>query len=148
MAGTVIRGAIAHRSRGVVRTSIAITCDAAGVATATSVGAGFGRLVGVMYDGGLDASAVITLADGKTGATFLVYTTGTEGVPVFLRPTLPIQDQAGTIIADATTAPNTHREIILAGKVTVAVASGGVSETCKLALIVDEAYIGDLALTV
>lgn len=148
MAGTAIPTFIKHRPRGLVRTNITITTDASGDATGTVVGVGFGRLVGVFYNGGLDASATITVTDTKSGAAVLTYTTGTEGTPVTLRPTMVIQDQAGTVVAAADTAPNTNRDIILAGKVTVTVASGGNVETGRLSLIVDEAYIGDLAITV
>jgi len=148
MAQSVTPTVIAHRSRGVVRTNITMVTDASGDASVTTVGVGFGRLVAVLYDGGLDASAVITITDAKSGAAVLTYTTGTEGTPVFLRPTMVIQDQAGTVVAAADTAPNTNRDIILAGKVNVLVASGGNVETGKLSLIVDEAYVGDLAITV
>jgi hypothetical protein len=148
MAGTAVATVVGHRSRGLVRTNITMVTDASGVATGTVVGVGFGRLVAVMYDGGLDASAVITCTDTKSGAAFLTYTTGTEGTAVSLRPTMVIQDQAGTVVAAADTAPNTNRDIILSGKVTVAVASGGNVETGKLSFIVDEAYVGDLAITV
>lgn len=148
MAGSVIPSAVGHRSRGVVRTNLAITCDAAGVATAAVVAVGFGRLVGILYNGGLDASAVITLSDTKTGATILAYTTGTEGTPVFFRPTKVIVDTAGTAVTAADTAPNVNRAIYVAGKLSVGVASGGVSETAVFSLIVDETGIGDLALTV
>jgi hypothetical protein len=55
---------------------------------------------------------------------------------------------AGAAITAADTAPNVNRDIYVAGKLSVAVAGGGNLETCKLALIVDEVGIGDLALTV
>ncbi len=139
---------ILHRPRGVVRTDITILTDAAGVATADTVGVGFGRLVGFMYDGGLDASAVITIRDRTSGAPIFVHTTGTEGTPVFLRPTDIVTDTAGTNVTAADTAPNVNRDIYVAGKVTVGVTGGGNVETGKIALIVDEANIGDLALTV
>jgi hypothetical protein len=148
MAGTAVTTVVSHRPRGLVRTNVSITTDASGVATATTVGVGFGRLVAVLYDGGLDASAVITIKDAKSLGAVLTYTTGTEGTPVFLRPTMVIQDQAGTVVTADTTNPLANRDIILSGKVTVEVASGGNAETCKLSLIVDEAYVGDLALTV
>lgn len=148
MAGTAVATQVAHRSRGIVRTNITIVTDASGDASVTTVGVGFGRLVAVLYDGGLDASAVITISDAKSGAPVLTYTTGTEGTPVFLRPTMVIQDQAGTVVTAADTAPNTNRDIILSGKVNVLVASGGNAETGKVSLIVDESYVGDLALTV
>lgn len=139
---------IKHIPRGVVRTDVTITCDASGVATAAVVGVGFGRLVGVMYDGGLDASAVITLSDAKTGAALVTYTTGTEGTPVLFRPTEVIVDTAGAAITAADTAPNVNRDIYLSGKVKIGVTSGGNAEVGKVALIVDESGIGDLALTV
>lgn len=138
MAGTVTPAVINHRSRGIVRTDVNITCDAAGVATATVVGVGYGRIVRVMYDGGLDASATITIADAKTGVALITYVTGTEGTPVAFRPTTVITDNAGVAVTAAATAPNVNRDIKVAGKVTVAVTAGGVSETAKLALITDE----------
>lgn len=148
MAGTIAPAVINHRSRGVVRTDVTIVTDASGVATATVVGVGFGRLVGVLYDGGLDASAVITLSDTKTGATIVAYTTGTEGTPVSFRPTTVIADNAGVAVTAADTAPNVNRDIVLAGKVSIGVTAGGNIETGKVALIIDENDIGDLALTV
>lgn len=148
MAGTAVPTAIKHRSRGVVRTDVTMVTDASGDASATVIGVGFGRLVGFLYDGGLDASAVITLSDAKTGATVVSYTTGTEGTPVAFRPTTVIVDTAGTAVTAADTAPNVNRDIYVAGKLKVTVASGGNVETGKIALIVDEANIGDLALTV
>ena len=148
MAGTVVAASVKHRSRGIVRTNITLVTDASGDASVTTVGVGYGRLVAVYYDGGLDASAVITVSDAKSGAPVLAYTTVTEGTPVHLRPTMVIQDQAGTVVTAADTAPNTNREIVLSGKVNVLVASGGNVETGKLSLIVDEDGIGDLALTV
>lgn len=148
MAGLAVPAAIAHRSRGVVRTDVTLVTDASGDASATVIGVGFGRLVGFLYDGGLDASAVITLKDKTSGATIVEYTTGTEGVPVAFRPTTIVTDPAGADITAADTAPNVNRDIYVAGKLTVTVASGGNAETGKIALIVDEAGIGDLALTV
>jgi hypothetical protein len=68
--------------------------------------------------------------------------TGTEATPVFFQPTSVVTDNAGAAVSAATTAPNVNRPIFVAGKVNVAVASGGVSETCQLALIVDESLIG------
>ena len=145
MAGTITPDAINHRSRGVVRTDVAVTTDASGVASETVVGVGFGRLVGFLYNGGLDASAVITVKDKKTGASLVAYTTGTEGTPVFFRPTTVIADNAGTAVTAAATAPNVNRDMFVAGKVSVTVASGGNLETCTLSLIVDEAGLGPQA---
>lgn len=148
MAGTIARGEVQHRTRGVIGTKIAITTDASGDASATVVGVGFGRLVGVLYDGGLDASAVITIKDGKTGAALVTYTTGTEGTPVALRPTTIIATNAGAAVSAADTAPNVNRAIYVAGTISVLVSSGGNAETATLKLIVDESGVGDLALTV
>jgi len=148
VAGTVTPGVIEHRSRGVVGTKISITTDASGDASETVVGVGFGRLVRVLYDGGLDASATITIKDTKTGATLVAYTTGTEGTPVAFRPTEVAASNAGAALTAADTAPNVNREMFVAGKVSVVVASGGNAETAVLKLIVDESGLGDLALTV
>jgi len=148
MAGTAVPTVIKHRSRGIVRTNITMVTDAAGDATATTVGVGFGRLVAVFYDGGLDISATITLTDAKGLASLLVITTGTEGTPVKLRPTRVVQDQVGVDIAAGATLVNVNRDIYLSGKVTVTVAAGGNAETGKLSLIVDEDGIGDIAITV
>lgn len=150
MAGSVTHPTpVKHRSRGVVRISVAVTTDASGDAPLTPVGVAYGRLVGVLYDGGLDASASITLKDAKTGAIlFGPYVTGTEGTPVALRPTTNVVTVAGATIAAADTAPNIWRAIKAAGRVSVLVSAGGNAETCKVAFIFDEANIGDLALTV
>ena len=148
MAQSVTATTTTHRSRGVVRTDVTVVTDASGDASLTTVGTGFGRLVAVLYDGGLDASATITIKDTKSLAAILTYTTSTEDVPVYLPLTMVVQDQAGTVVTAADTAANTNRPAVLSGKVDIVVASGGNVETCKLALIVDEAYIGDLALTV
>lgn len=148
MAGTALYGVVPHRSRGIVRTNVAITCDASGVLTALQVATGHGRLVGVAYDGGLDASAVITVTDTKTGAVLLAYTTGTEAAPVYFRPTAVVTTAVGVAVSAADTAPNVNRDIFLGGKVSVAVASGGTDETCVFSLIVDEVGLGEVAITV
>lgn len=148
MAGSISGGTIRHRKRGVVRLDATITTDASGVATETVVGIAYGRVVGVLYDGGLDASGTITIKDVKTGVSLIPYTTGTEGTAVSFRPTTAIVDVAGEAITPADTAPNTNRDLYVAGKVSVAVASGGNAETGIVSIIVDETGIGDLALTV
>lgn len=144
MAGTASAAApVIHRPQGVKRIEVALTCDASGDVSETVIGEAYGRLVGVLYDGGLDASATVTLK-AKPGAASLVsttvftHTTGTEGTPVFLRPTDLITDNAGADIAAAAGATNTYRDITVAGKLTLTVAGGGVSETGKYAFIFDE----------
>lgn len=153
MAGTATAAApVVHRSRGVVRIETALTCDAAGVVSETVIGTAFGRLVGVLYDGGLDAAATVTIKQYPGASTVSVpvvtYTTGVEGTPVFFRPTDIIASDAGADIAASANAVGVNRDIYLAGKVTVTVAGGGNAETAKLALIVDEYGLGDPPLTV
>lgn len=157
MAGVVAYTApTIHRPQGVKRIQVAITCDASGVLSEVVIGEAYGRLVGVFYDGGLDASAVVTLK-AKPGAAslvsvpVLVYTTGTEGTPVTFRPTDIATTNAGANITAADTAPNVNRDIVVAGKLTLTVASGGTSETGVIAFIFDETPVPptfDAALTV
>ena len=154
MAGTISgQGApVLHRSKGVVRIECDITTDASGDASLTVIGAAFGRLVNVFYDGGLDASASVTLKDTNTGATvFGPYVTGTEGTPVMLAPKTNVVTDAGATIAAADTAPNIWRDIVVGGKLSLVVASGGNAETGKFAFVFDESpknQLGDIALTV
>ena len=156
MAGTAVAAPIIrHRSKGVVRIQVAMTCDASGVISETVIGEAYGRLVGVFYDGGLDASAVITLRTAATdpgatvGASLLAYTTGTEGTPVAFRPTTVVTDTAGTNIVagdgsgGGTTGNDVNRDRYVAGKLTLQVASGGVSETGLIAFSFDEADLHD-----
>lgn len=144
MAGSALALApVVHRPQGVKRIDVAITCDASGVLSETVIGEAYGRLVAVFYDGGLDASAVVTLK-AKPGSPSMVsvpvftLTTGTEGTPVRIRPTDLMTDNAGVDIADNANNPNGHRDIVVAGKLTLTVASGGVSETGRIAFIIDE----------
>lgn len=151
MAGTIVlAGGInnPHRSRGVVRIEANITTDASGVATATVIGVAFGRIVGFMSDAGLDASAVLTFTDAKTGATVFVHTQSTEGTPVAVRPTTNVVTVAGAVVAAADTAPNIWRDIIVSGQIALGVTAGGNAETGKIALLIDESKRGELALTV
>jgi hypothetical protein len=148
MAGTAIPSHVEHRSRGIVGTKVTIVTDASGDSTEAEVGVGFGRLVNVFYDGGLDASAVITVKDGKTGATLFAYTTGTEGTAVSFCPQTNVVDPVGTAVTAADTAINVWRPIYFAGKVNVLVASGGNAETGIIKFVVDESEVADPALTV
>jgi hypothetical protein len=128
--------------------------------TITGNGAG-GPTLGTKYfvgSVGLTATAFVlrTLpADGGTvvnvGATDASAATWLKAVQANVKlfhPTSVIQDTAGTVIAAADTAPNINRDLILAGKVTITVAEGGNLGTGLVVFIVDEAGIGDLALTV
>lgn len=148
MAGTAVPSHVEHRSRGVVGTKVTMVTDGSGDASVTEVGVGFGRLVNVFYDGGLDASAVITVSDTKTGATLFAYTTGTEGTPVSFCPSTNITDSVGATVTAADTATNVWRPIYFAGKVSVLVASGGDTETGIIKFVVDESEVADPALTV
>lgn len=155
MAGLASAAApVKHRSRGVVRINVALATDATadgGDIAATVIGAAFGELKAVMYNGGFDAAGTVTIRDFKTGAAvFGPYTFGTEGTPVYLLPTDIVTDNAGVDITAADTAPNVNRPIRVGGKLTVEVANGGVSESGVLALIIDESPrpLGDVALTV
>lgn len=155
MAGSATAPApVKHRPRGVTRISVDLATDATadgGDIAATGIGAAFGILRGILYNGGFDAGGTLTITDAKTGAiVFGPYTFGTEGTPVFLYPTDIVTDTAGANITAADTAPNVNRPIYVSGKLNLAVANGGVSESAKVALIIDESPGGlaDKALTV
>lgn len=167
MAGTAVAAPIIkHRSKGVVRISVALATDATadgGDISERVIGEAYGRLVGVFYDGGCDASAVITLRQaasdpGSTvGATLLAFTTGTEGTPVSFRPTTKVTDNAGTAITagdgsgGAGTGNDINRDMFSAGKLTLEVANMGQSETGYIAFVFDESValnsLSDPALT-
>lgn len=151
MAGTAAPSTAVHRSKGVVRIEAALTCSAGGVVDETVIGEAYGRLVGVLYDGGLDAAATISIKQKPGNAVsvpVVTYTTGTEGTPVFFHPTDVVTTDAGADIAASANAVGVNRDIYVGGKITVTVASGGVSETAKIALIVVEDPIGEQPLTV
>lgn len=139
MAGTITSTSRNKRGRGLIRVDTTLLTDASGVATATQVGSFYGRIVQFLYNGGLDASAVITVSDGVTGAALLTYTTGTEDTPVQFRPTKGIFGSTGAAVTPATTAVDTNRDIFVAGTVKVAVASGGNVETGVVSLVIEEA---------
>jgi len=50
---------------------------------------------------------------------------------------------AGTAVAAADTAPNVNRDIVVGGKVSVSAVGGSGATACTIALIVDEAGLGD-----
>ena len=155
MAGTaaVVGGApVVHRPQGVKRIDVVLTTNATadgGDIAETVIGEAYGRLVGVFYDGGCDASAVITLrhkpgAASTVGVPLITFTTGTEGTPVFFRPSTVVADNAGTAIVagdgsgGGTTGNDVNRDIVVAGKLTLEVANMGVSESGRIAFIFDE----------
>ncbi len=152
MAGSAVGTKVLHRPRGVVRTKVAITCDASGDATATVVGVGFGRLVAVGYTPGTLATGVdITVTDTATGKAILTLTdAGTS--PRYFRPTQVVTGATGAALTagdgsgGAGTGNDVNRDIFLAGKVSVVAAQGGNLGAGALHLIVDETGVGDLAL--
>lgn len=148
MAGSVVLATISHRSRGVVKTKVAITVDASGNATGSVVGVGFGRLVAVGYAPGTFATGVdITVSDTDSGKAILTLTNaGTS--PRYFRPTAVITTNAGAAVTAAGTAVDVNRDIFVGGKISVAVAQGGVSTSGTLYLVVDEEGLGNPALTV
>jgi len=146
MAGTVIAAApTKHRQRGVVRHQRGPRHDRngrRGDIPAAVIGAAFGRLVGVFYDGGCDASAVITLSDTKSGAPIVTFTTGTEGTAVAFRPTQVIVTNDGSAVTAAVDATNVNRDIVVGGKLSLTVANMGQSETGNIAFVFDEKGLG------
>lgn len=153
MAGTAAAlGPVKHRSRGVVGIQVDLTTDASGVVTETVIGEAYGILRSIFYNGGLDVSGTVTFkvlpGASSVGTTFFTHTTGTEGTPVTLLPTDIVTDNAGVNITAADTAPNVNRPIYIGGKVSVTVAAGGNAETGTYVLVIDEAGLGDPALTV
>lgn len=145
MAGTILATGegVRHRKRGVVRVKVNVLTDASGDATAHAVGPVFGALKAIFYDGGLDASATVTIKDEKTGASLVVLTTGTEGTPARYQPTTNVVTNAGATIAADATAPNVWRDIKCSGLLTITVAGGGNVETGIFGLVVDENDLGD-----
>jgi hypothetical protein len=146
--GAIAAAPVIHRQRGIVRIETAITCDASGVLSEVVVGNAVGRLVGVFYDGGLDVSATVTVkcipGGSSVSVPVLAYTTGTEGTPVYFRPTDVATTNAGAdLTVGAGVAVNINRDIYVAGKLTLTVAGGGVSETAKWAMVIDEADLGE-----
>ena len=153
MAGSAVAAVpTKHRNRGIVGIEVDLTTDASGVVTEAVIGEARGILRAIMYNGGLDASATVTFKQypgpSSVSVPVFVHTTGTEGTPVYLLPTDIVTDNAGANITAADTAPNVNRPIYVGGKLTVTVAGGGNAETGKYVLVIDEAGLGDLALTV
>lgn len=138
MAGSITSVKIEHRPRGVVKTVATITCDSAGDATATVVGVGFGKLVGVGYVPGTFATGVdITVTDVASGTALLTLTNAGLSARYF-RPTLVITDNVGVAVAAALTAVNVNRDIFCSGKVSIVAAQGGNLGAGALHLVVDE----------
>lgn len=141
MAGTITSVTAEHRTRGVVKQVISITCDASGDASATVTGVAFGALRAIGYKPGtLDTGADITIADGETGTTLVTLTNAGTSARYF-RPTRVITDNVGTAVAAALTAVNVNRDIYVGGKLKVTVAQGGNLGAGTLYLVIDESDV-------
>jgi hypothetical protein len=142
MAGTIVATTVAGKGRGIVRVNLALTC-AGGLIDAAPIGSFFGRLVAIIYEPTAGAGATMTatadvlLTDSVTGAAIISdLNFGTARVE---RPTMPIQDNTGTLITAATTANDTNRDIFVAGKLKLAIANATTTDTGYLGLIFEEA---------
>jgi hypothetical protein len=152
MPGTAVITSGRKKSRGLGRIDVTVLTDASGDASATVIGEAYGRIVAIYYDGGLDASATVTLK--CAGATVYVLTTGTEGTPAtFHRPTTIVGSGTGqgtstaqSSSASANLAIDVHRDLIVGGELSLTVAGGGNEETGKFSLIIDEEFTGGLGI--
>lgn len=140
MAGTLTSYKTEHRTRGVVKIKCAITCDAAGDATATVVGTAFGALVAVGYVPGTLATGVDITVTDENGAALLTLTNAGLTARYF-RPTADITTNAGVAVTDALTATDTNRHIFVGGKIKVGAAQGGNLGAGELHLVFDETII-------
>ena len=139
MAGSIVGTTTAAKGRGIVKIKAVLTCDASGDATVTTIGAAFGRLVGVGYKPGtLDTGSDITVTDADTAATiFSLTNAGTSAR--YIRPTANITLNTGVAVTAATTAVDVNRDIYVAGKVKVVVAQGGSGGAGEVHLVFAEA---------
>jgi hypothetical protein len=137
MAGTITSTTTRHRARGLVRLNAHLVCDASGDASATVIGAAYGRIVGVAYKPGtLATGADVTVKDASTAAAILTLTdAGTSNR--FFRPTAVPTANTGVAVTPAAGLLGTF-DIFVAGKLTVTVAQGGNLGAGDIALIVDE----------
>ena len=85
---------------------------------------------------------------GATDITAATWVNVTQRVALYRRPTMVISDAAGAAISAADTAPNVNRDIEVAGKLTLTVAEGGNLGTGDIYFVIDEAGLGDNALTI
>lgn len=141
MAGTVVTTVQSGKGRGTVRVNVALTCDS-GAISAQSIGKFFGRLVGIHYEPTAGAGATMTatadvlLTDKTTGASLIADLA--FGTARFERPTMPIQDNAGTVVTPATTAVDCRRDIFVAGEVNLAIANATTTDTGYLGFVFEE----------
>lgn len=138
MAGTITSTVKARKGQGIVRLKASITVTAGGVADATTIGSGFGRIVAIGYaPGTLATGADVTISDGDSGAALVTLTdAGTSNR--YIRPTAVITDNAGVAVTAAATAVDVNRDIFVAGPIKVAVAQGGNATSGTVYVIVQE----------
>lgn len=138
MAGTITATVRARRGAGIVRLRAGITVTSGGAAGPTSIGAVFGRIVGVLYaPGTLLTGATVIIRDADSGAN-LITLTNAGTVNRHFRPTANVTDANGVVIAAAATAIDVHRDIYVAGPLQVVVTGGGTSTSGAITLLVEE----------
>lgn len=141
MAGTIVTTVQKGTPRGVVRTNIALTCSG-GAVSAQTIGKYFGRLVGIFYeptagDGAtMTSTADVLITDHKTGASLIADLA--FGTARYERPSMPVQDDAGTVITPATSAPDCRRDIFVAGELDIAIANATTTDTGYIGLVFEE----------
>jgi hypothetical protein len=141
MAGTVVTTVEVGKKRGVVRAHVALTC-ASGAVSAQTIGKYYGKLVGIHYEPTAGAGATMTatadvlITDHRTGASLIADLD--FGTARFERPTMPIQDTTGTVVAAATTAIDTRRPIFVAGEIDIAIANATTTDTGYIGLVFEE----------
>lgn len=129
-----------HRPRGVVRLKADLVCDGAGAIAASSIGAAFGKLVGIIYDAGTLATGVdITVTDVRTGAVIF---TGTDlgTSDLVMRPSQIPVGVTKTAVTPGAGYDGT-KDIYVAGELNITVAGGGAAGAGKFDLIVDETRV-------
>ena len=142
MAGTITATTTAGKKRGIVRVDVALTC-VSGAISAQTIGAFYGRLVGIYTDPTYGAGATMTstadvlLTDAATGAP--IFTDLTFGTAEYKRPTTVVTDNAGTAITAATTAVDVNRDIFVAGRLNLAIANATTTDTGLISFVFEEA---------
>ena len=143
MAGTVVTTIVKQegKARGIVRVGVALTC-ASGAVSAAHIGKYYGKLVGLVYEptagagATMNTNADVLITDALTGASLIAdLSFGTARQD---RPTMPIQDSAGTVVAAADTAVDTRRDVFVCGSINVAIANATTTDTGYLGLVFEE----------
>lgn len=140
MAGTLTPYVAEHRSRGVSKIKVAITCDASGDASETVVGVAYGKLVGVGYVPGTFATGVDITVRDEGGAAILTLTNAGLSARYF-RPSNDIVGADGVAVTDGANSPNSNRDILVGGKIKVVAAQGGNLGAGAIHLVIDETVL-------